>query len=115
MFRIITRNGRPSRRACIMSAWFYILRLKSDTLHCGATHKLRKRIQEHFQGRACRTTAIDPPVSLVHTEVFDSFSKARKRELQVKRWTGAKKEALIAGDLDRLKKLAKRKKERKTS
>jgi predicted GIY-YIG superfamily endonuclease len=47
-------------------------------------------------------------VKLVHAEPFGSFSEARRREAQIKKWTRAKKEALIAGDLSLLKALAAR-------
>jgi putative endonuclease len=89
-----------------MPAWFYILKLRSGSLYIGATTDLDLRCREHFAGKACRTTKIDPPVELVHSERFDTNTKARKREVQVKRWSRAKKEALVSGDLARLRKLA---------
>jgi len=103
-----TREGRPSRRASVMSGWFYILRLRSSHLYCGSTHNLKKRLKEHFDGRACRSTTFDPPVSLIHSEEFPAYKEAYRREQQVKRWTRAKKEALISGNFDQLKRLAKR-------
>jgi putative endonuclease len=90
-----------------MTAWFYILRLQSGSLYIGATKNLEKRYAEHCAGSAGRTTAIDPPVSLVYSEEQESFSKARQREAQVKRWSRAKKEALVAGDKDKLRALSK--------
>jgi putative endonuclease len=57
--------------------------------------------------RACRTTTVDPPVSLEYSETHESFSEARKREAQLKRWTRAKKEALIAQDFQKLHLLSK--------
>jgi putative endonuclease len=93
-----------------MLAWFYILRLKSGGLYVGSTIDLQKRFEDHKSGRACRTTKFDPPTSLVCPEEFDSFSEARKREAQVKRCSRAKKEALISGDLAKLRKLAKSRK-----
>jgi predicted GIY-YIG superfamily endonuclease len=38
------------------------------------------------------------PVRLVYSEAHATRSEAIKRERQLKRWTRAKKEALIAGD-----------------
>ena len=90
-----------------MPAYIYILRLVSGNLYIGATEDLNKRYQDHRKGRACRTTSIDPPVGLVYSETYDSFSEARKREAQLKRWTRAKKEALIAGNTEKLRSLAK--------
>ena len=45
--------------------WTYILRLKSGHLYIGATNDLKQRYQDHLNGRACRTTKLDPPVKVV--------------------------------------------------
>ena len=92
-----------------MPSWFYILRLQSTHLYSGSTRFLEKRLKDHFVGRACRTTKIDRVIALVYSEKFPSYKEAYHREQQVKRWSRAKKEALISGELVRLKKLAKRK------
>ena len=102
-------SSPKGRRARIMSAWFYMLRLQSTHLYCGSTRSLDKRIKDHFAGRACRTTKIDPPIALVYSEEFASYKEAFRREHQVKHWSRAKKEALISGELVQLKELAKRK------
>ncbi|MGA2625257.1 MAG: GIY-YIG nuclease family protein [Bacteroidota bacterium] len=91
-----------------MPAWFYILRLRSNALYSGATHNLTKRTREHFQGRGCRTTKLDPPIAMVHFEEYPSYKEALHRERQVKQWTRAKKEALIRGDKGTLRDLARR-------
>ena len=90
-----------------MTAWFYILRLQSGNRYIGATKNLEKRYEKHCTGTAGRTTSLDPPISLVYSEKLESFSKARQREAQVKRWSRAKKEALVAGDKDKLRALSK--------
>ena len=90
-----------------MTAWFYILRLRSGSLYIGATTNLEERYQAHQNHLAGRTTSLDPPVSLVYSEEHVSFPKARQREAQVKRWSRAKKEALVAGDKDKLRTLSK--------
>ena len=43
------------------------------------------------------------PVSLVYVEECDSLSAALKRERQLKPWSRPRKEALIAGDRQALK------------
>jgi putative endonuclease len=55
---------------------------------------------------------IDPPVGIVYSEKLETFPDARKREAQVKRWTRAKKEALIDHDLEKLKLLSRSNKKR---
>ncbi|OGP91653.1 MAG: hypothetical protein A2156_15405 [Deltaproteobacteria bacterium RBG_16_48_10] len=92
-----------------MSAWFYILRLQSRSLYPGATADLKQRYEEHSTKRACRTTTLDPPIALIYSEEYETFSEARRREAQVKRWSRAKKEALVSGDLAMLQKLSKSK------
>jgi putative endonuclease len=91
-----------------MAAWFYVLRLKSGTLYPGATKDVAQRLRDHASGRACRTTRVDLPTGVVYREEFATFTEARRRESQVKRWSRDKKEALIAGDLETLKRLSKR-------
>ena len=93
-----------------MPAWFYILRLRSGTLYPGATKNLEDRYKAHLAGKACQTTKLDPPVALVLSEKFETFVEARRREAQIKRWTHAKKEALVKGDIVKLKQLAKSRK-----
>ena len=90
-----------------MTAYFYILRLQSGSLYIGATKNLENRYAEHCAGSASRTTSINPPVSLIYSEKHDSFFKARQREAQVKRWSRAKKEALVVGDKNKLRALSK--------
>jgi len=89
-----------------MTAWFYILRLKSGQLYIGSTTDLDQRYKDHCSGKACRTTQLDPPLALLYSEKLENFSDARKREAQVKRWSRAKKEALVARDLSKLKELS---------
>lgn len=96
-----------------MSAYLYILRLKSGNLYIGTTLNLRQRLQEHFEGRACRTTCLDPPLRPLLSETHETFTEARRREDQIKRWTRAKKEALVSGDFETLKKLAKSREDQK--
>jgi putative endonuclease len=85
-----------------------MLRLVSGRLYGGSTSNLRQRIGDHFAGIACRTTTIAAPVRLEYVEPCMSLSAARLRETQLKRWSAAKKEALVAGDLERLRILARR-------
>ena len=92
-----------------MTAWTYILRLKSGQLYIGSTTDIDQRIADHIAGRACRTTKLDPPLKLIYSESFPTFSEVRKREAQIKRWTRAKKEALVAGDMVKLQNLSKSK------
>jgi len=93
-----------------MSAWLYILRLKSGKLYIGATTNLDQRLHEHFQEKASTTTKLDPPVGLIYSEESATFAEARRREVQIKRWSRAKKEALVSAELAKLRELSKSRK-----
>jgi putative endonuclease len=87
-------------------SFVYILRLHSGAFYVGCSNDAETRFAEHAEGRACRTTAIDAPIAVLFIELQTDFAMARRREAQIKKWSRAKKEALIAGDMDRLKALS---------
>jgi predicted GIY-YIG superfamily endonuclease len=89
-----------------MAHYVYILRLSNGQLYVGSTDDPARRLAEHQAGTACRTTALFRPVELVYSEVHPERLSALKRERQLKRWSRAKKLALINGDSARLKRLA---------
>jgi len=93
-----------------MPGWLYILRLKSGAFYTGATTGLDQRYKDHCSGKASRTTKLDPPAELIYSEEFKTFVEARRREAQIKRWSREKKEALVAGDFEKLRSLAKSRK-----
>ena len=85
----------------------YILRCNDGSYYTGVTNNYSLRVSQHQEG-------IDPdcytyerrPLELVHLEFFTQITEAISREKQIKRWSRAKKEALIAGDEKRLFSLA---------
>ena len=83
----------------------YILRCADGTLYTGYARDPHNREKVHNSGRGARYTAGRRPVRLVYTEARESMSSALKREHQLKRWTRAKKEALVAGYSVSLKRL----------
>lgn len=93
-----------------MKGWFYILRLKSGGLYTGSTTDLHSRMKDHFSGNGSRTTSLDRPTHNALTEEYETYDEALAREQQVKRWSRAKKEALVAGNIDLLRQLSKKKK-----
>ncbi len=66
------------------------------------------REKKHNDGDGARYTAMRRPVRLVYTEPIGSPEAAVRREHQLKRWSLTKKEALITGNLERLKQLSRR-------
>ncbi|OGC97838.1 hypothetical protein A2634_05475 [Candidatus Amesbacteria bacterium RIFCSPHIGHO2_01_FULL_48_32] len=87
--------------------YVYILRTSSNTLYIGQTNDLGKRLREHREKtrKSARYVRYFDSFNLVYQETFETRSKAMKREWQLKGWTRIKKEALISGDLELLKKL----------
>jgi predicted GIY-YIG superfamily endonuclease len=75
----------------------YIVRCADGTLYTGYARDPQGRVAVHNSGRGSKYTRSRLPVSLVYTEQCESLSAALKRELQVKLWSRARKEALIAG------------------
>ncbi len=96
-----------SKDLCL-SACIYILRLRSGSLYVGWTTDLERRLEEHKRGEGGKTTRNDPPDRLVYSEPAKDIASAKGREAQLKRWSRAKKEALIRGDVRALKALARR-------
>ena len=91
-----------------MSTWHvYILRCRDGSLYTGCTNDIDARIAAHNAGKGAKYTASRRPVQLVYTESLESKSAVMKRELHIKRWTKAKKEALLAGSRRKLEKLSK--------
>jgi putative endonuclease len=64
------------------------------------------RIAQHNDGTFGGYTSTRRPVVLVYCQAFDRITDAIAAERQVKRWTRAKKETLIRGDIDALRMLA---------
>lgn len=84
----------------------YILRCADGTYYVGSTSDLPGRVETHSAGRGPRFTACRRPIQLAYSEPFDTMTEAREREAQLKRWSRAKKQALIDGDKDELRALS---------
>jgi len=87
--------------------FFYILKCSDGSFYIGETTNLKNRVKTHNQGKGATSTAKRRPVHLVYHEAFGSLDDAVKRERQVKKWSRAKKEALISGEMKALQKLSK--------
>jgi predicted GIY-YIG superfamily endonuclease len=59
----------------------------------------------HNSGKGAKYTASRLPVILVYQEPCESRSGALKRECQIKTWSRAKKQALIAGNRGTLRRV----------
>jgi len=81
----------------------HILRCADGSFYAGKTNDLHTRLTEHQSGVGADYTAARRPVEMVYAEQHTIIAGARNREMQLKRWSRAKKDALIAQDLRRLR------------
>ncbi|MGB4966276.1 MAG: GIY-YIG nuclease family protein [Microgenomates group bacterium] len=88
----------------------YILRSTSNQLYIGQTSNLVKRTLQHTNkhSSAAKFTKDGDNFKLVYKEAYPTRLDAMRRENQLKRWTRAKKEALLNGDFDKLKQLSRK-------
>jgi predicted GIY-YIG superfamily endonuclease len=84
----------------------YILRCADGAFYVGHTRDVSARVGLHNTGRGPAFTACRRPVVLVYAERFLAEGEAVDRERQIKRWSRAKKAALVASDKEALKRLS---------
>ena len=85
-------KGKPG----VMAYVTYLLRCVDGTLYAGYTKDLDARLAAHNAGKGASYTRGRRPVTLVYREEFESQAEAMRRELELKRWSRPRKEALIA-------------------
>ena len=90
-----------------MSYYFYILRCSDNTLYCGQTDNLERRLKEHNfdKHKSAKYLRGRTPVKLVYSEKHPTLKDAMRREWQIKQWSRSKKESLIQGNSNKLKML----------
>ena len=79
--------------------YIYLVRCSDDSLYCGWTTDLKRRIDAHnghIPGGA-KYTRGRRPVTLVYSESFHQKQEAQRREYAIKRMTKSKKLGLIKG------------------
>jgi len=91
-----------------VAAWVYMLRCADGSYYVGCTTNLDQRYGEHQSGVAPGYTSTRLPVVMVWAEEFQGLHDAIDVERQIKRWSRAKKEALIRRDFAALPALARR-------
>jgi len=96
----------------MLEFWTYMLRCSDGSYYTGHTDNLEHRLAQHRAGVASDWTRRRLPVELVWQQSFATREEAKAAEFQIKPWSRAKKEALIAGDWDLLSYFARPPKER---
>ena len=79
--------------------YIYLVRCSDDSLYCGWTTDLKRRIDAHnghISGGA-KYTRGRRPVTLIYSESFHQKQEAQRREYAIKRMTKTKKLRLIKG------------------
>jgi len=84
----------------------YVLHTRDNALYVGVTETVAQRLSTHNSGKGAKWIKRDRGAQLVYSEPYLTLSSARKREVQLKKWSRAKKEALIVGDATALKELS---------
>ena len=91
-----------------MAFWVYILRCADASYYVGHTDNLDARVAQHQSGEYPGYTKSRRPLQLVYSESFATRDEAFAAERRLKRWSRQKKEALVDGDWERLRRLAQR-------
>jgi putative endonuclease len=80
----------------------YLLRCSDNSLYCGITTDIIRRVATHNEGRGARYTRARRPVHPVYTEPAEGRSEALKREYAIKQLSKKKKEHMVdVAQLDR--------------
>ena len=78
-----------------LSACVYLLRCTDDSLYCGWTTDVERRLKAHNAGKASRYTSQRRPVQLVYTRQMADRSAAMREEARIKRLSRPEKLTLI--------------------
>ena len=89
------RPGEAMRVACV-----YLLRCADDTLYCGWTTDIQRRLAAHRSGTASRYTRSRRPIELAVVISVADRSAALREEARIKRLSRAAKIQLIEASLD---------------
>ena len=95
-----------------MAFWTYILLCADRRYYTGHTDDLESRIPQHQSGEIEGFTSSRLPVRLMWSQDFPPRIEALEAEMRIKKWSRAKKEALIRGDWQTISHFAKPPKER---
>lgn len=90
-------------------SYVYILKCSDGSYYTGVTSNLTDRIFKHNIGFYSNCYTFDKrPIELVFYCEFTDINLAIEKEKQIKKWSKAKKEALIRDDYNSLINLAKK-------
>ncbi|WP_300675691.1 GIY-YIG nuclease family protein [Soonwooa sp.] len=93
----------------MQNSYVYILLCSDDSFYVGVTSDVYQRLMEHQEGKHFGSyTYSRRPVTLVYYCEFTDINLSISFEKKIKKWSKAKKQALIDGRFDDLPNLAKK-------
>jgi len=91
-------------------SYVYILKCKDNSYYVGITNDVFKRFEEHRNGINPNSYTFNRrPLQLVYFTTFTNIEIAIAFEKKIKKWSKAKKEALIENRFSQLPNLSKKK------
>ena len=88
--------ARGESLAMTTGAFVYLLRCGDDSLYCGWTTDVQRRLEAHQAGTASRYTRSRPPVELAWSKQVESRAAAMREEARIKRLSRSEKLRLSA-------------------
>jgi putative endonuclease len=83
--------------------WFvYIIQCSDDSLYTGITNDVRRRFEQHANGRGAKYFYGRQPRQLVYVESAHDRSSATRRELRLKKLSRPQKALLIESESNRI-------------
>ena len=103
-------RGEPSRaseaRRGSEYGYVYIIECEDSSLYAGITQNLFRRFGERKSGKGGCYTRHNRAEKILYSEPFANERSAKEGEAQIKKWSNAKKRALIEGDFEKLRQLS---------
>ena len=84
-------------------AYTYILKCADCSYYTGSTKNLEQRLWQHKTGQGAYHTKMRLPIELVYVEYYERVDESFTREKQIQGWSRKKKEALIEGNIKKLR------------
>ena len=77
--------------------YVYIIKCGDGSLYTGWTNDLKKRFENHCEGKGAKYTRGRGPLELVYFETFQDKKEAMRREYAIKKLKRQEKDKLIEG------------------
>jgi putative endonuclease len=84
-----------------VKCWYvYLLLCRDNSVYCGITNNMKKRLKAHNEGKGAKYTRGRGPLQLIYSEKAESKSAALRREAQIKKMPRVEKLSLNGGLYD---------------